>query len=89
MKVGIFQGKAAHQVQWCGAFAEGLEKHGVEYFIEDTRAGYVESDLAVTWSHRRDQLFAGQRAAGKPYLVLERGFIGFIESNNHVLAVVR
>ena len=61
------------------AFAEGLRAHGLEpeqRKAEDWRV----SDVAVVWAHRDTKLHDMQRAAGKHYLVLERGYIGDIEN---------
>ena len=75
MKIGIFCNQSTHQEFWGKAFAEGLEKHGADFFVEDHRT-YMDCDLAVFWSHKKHHIIQEQKAKGAQYLVLERGFIG-------------
>ncbi len=61
------------------AFVQGLRAHGIE--PEERQAeDWRVSDLAVVWAHRDTKLHNMQGAAGKHYLVLERGYIGDIEN---------
>lgn len=64
--------RMAHHVEWCGAMAEGLRRHG---FAVDLRAepDATGADFAVCWGWRTA---APLRAAGVDVLVLERGHVG-------------
>lgn len=68
---------------WAGpkldAFVAGLRAHGLE--PEQRKADdWRVSDLAVVWAHRDAKLHEMQLAAGSRYLVLERGYIGDLET---------
>ena len=75
MKVIVWIGAADHHQKWCGAFVDGLRRHGITPQIAVDRADH-ECDLAVFWGHKRRRVIEAQRAAGRDYLVLEHGFIG-------------
>lgn len=75
MRVAIFTQRSGHQIVWAQAFAQGLERHGLKAAMHG-RADVVECDLAVFWSHRRREVIARQKSAGRDYLVMERGYIG-------------
>ncbi len=59
------------------AFGAGLRAHGIAPKVRQAGDWRV-SDLAVVWGHRDVALQDMQRAAGKHYLVLERGYLGDI-----------
>lgn len=60
------------------AMVAGFSRHGVD--VEERPSGdWRVSDIAVVWGHRDDDLHRMQRAAGKDYLVMERGYLGDIQ----------
>lgn len=65
----------AHQKQWMEAFAHGLEQHREQWFWGDPNDP-EPCDLAVVWGMRTEKVIEAQKKASKPYLVLERGFMG-------------
>lgn len=72
MRVVIYGPQARTQSE---AFAAGLRAHGVEPEFRDRRS-YELCDLAVMWAHKSPQIIAGQRGAGRDYLVLELAYFG-------------
>ena len=58
----IVQPQMPHQVEWCGAMARGLERHGVTIGND--------GDFSVCWGWR-----VGEQCAGD-VLVMERGHVG-------------
>ena len=60
------------------AFAEGLALHGITPEVLELGAAPSGDapDLAVMWGHNRREIQARQRAAGRDYLVIERGYVG-------------
>lgn len=67
---------APHQNLWCGAFAEGVQRHGIEARQCHPSDFSVEPDVAVFWSHRRVNIIQRQRETGKDYIVLECPYFG-------------
>lgn len=66
-----------HHRYWLGAFEQGLRRHGLNpRVVHDFYP--IPCDLAVFWSHgqRVRSIIEAQKAAGKDYLVLERGYLG-------------
>lgn len=81
MTVAVYMNASRHQQQWCGAFIEGLRRHGLAPVVVDGAAGVDDrspapADVAVFWGYRRRRVIAAQRDAGADYIVLERGFLG-------------
>jgi hypothetical protein len=56
-------------------FIAGLERHGLTAEIHST-GNICDCDLAVFWGHRAHGIINYQRAKGRHYLVMERGYIG-------------
>lgn len=68
--------RAAHQQLWCGAFADGLVRHGVHVVRCTQREFPPPADVAVFWSYRHKSVIAAQRQSGGRCVVLERNFFG-------------
>ena len=62
-----------HIVAWCGAFAEGLMRHGFDVTISEHASA---ADLVVLWGTRNREAVALQKNIGGEICVLERGYIG-------------
>lgn len=74
MKITIYA-TATHQTECGEALRAGLAVHDIT--AELRRPGFYQpSDLAVVWGHRQHAIMQGQRAAGRRYLVMERGYFG-------------
>lgn len=66
---------ARHQVFWGEAARQGFVRHGFD--VKTVKSDEpVDCDLAVFWGHRRHKIIRAQQAAGRDYLVMERGYIG-------------
>lgn len=75
LDIVLYRSGSRWATPWEEAFAAGLRRHGVA-FEQRPQAEWRVSDLAVIWAHRQRPLFDAQRAAGKHYLVMERGYVG-------------
>lgn len=65
---------ASATAEWCGAFADGLRRHG---WRADLVADLERpADMAVFWGVRRAPAIALQRAAGGEVCILERAYLG-------------
>lgn len=66
--IGIFCKPTQHQREWLGAFAKGLDSHGIKYQQMNWQK-YTECDIAIIWglNHRWLPIHSGH------YLLLERG----------------
>jgi hypothetical protein len=73
--VGIY-GSAPHQVEWGSAFAKGLARHGIEPQWYSHGNYPLGCDIAVFWSIRKRQIIESQKAQGRDFIVLERGYFG-------------
>lgn len=62
-------------LQWADAMADGLRVHGEDVERRQIH-DLVDADLAVIWGHGKPDVIRHQKAAGKDYLVMERGYIG-------------
>jgi hypothetical protein len=70
LKAAVHANQTTHQQAWCGAMAEGLQRHGVSVVMapyDEPR----ECDFAVVWGWRQQAVIN----AGKNVLVMERGHI--------------
>lgn len=79
MRIVAYTNGLEHQEVQVGWFLEGLARHGIDarHIRHDGAEPAPEPcDLAVFWGHRRRRVIEAQRQAGKPYLVLERGYVG-------------
>ncbi len=74
MKI-VCYARSAHQVFGMDKFITGLECHGISC-EKKLPTEYQQSDLAVFWGHKERNIIAHQIAAGKHYLVMERGYMG-------------
>jgi hypothetical protein len=74
MRIHAFMRPSAHQQDWVGAFCRGLARHGLVFEVNPAQD--AACDVAVFWSHRWRKVIAAQRAAGRDYVVLERGYLG-------------
>ena len=66
-----------HHFQYAELFAEGARKHGHD--VEIVRGFHpLNRDLALVWggSPRTKPVVDAQIAAGRPYITMERGFVG-------------
>ena len=73
-KISIFADKGGeHRIYWCGAFAEGLKIHGVDFTLEAYNAKDIECDLSVCWGMKRPCV-KKQKEDGKRFLILENGY---------------
>jgi hypothetical protein len=79
LKIAIWGGQDDRRLAvfaWLDAFAQGLNKHGIEV-IRQPRSQYPpEADLVVFWSHKIKRCINQQIAAHKDYLVIEHGYFG-------------
>jgi len=75
LDVVVYRAGREWTMPWEDVFIAGLRAHGIEA-EQRPQAERRVSDLAVIWAHRQRPLFEAQRAAGKHYLVMERGYIG-------------
>lgn len=65
-----------HQEIWCGAFAEGMRRHGV-HVRRLHRSDYsFDVDVLLVWSIRNRGMIRRQQQAGRDYLVLELPYWG-------------
>lgn len=69
----IIRRTALHHRVWCGVFAEGLRRHGLQVTVGD---GWRAADLLVQWGVRRWQPIHAQRRIGGEVCILERGYVG-------------
>lgn len=65
-----------HQVDRAKSFQAGMRRHG--YNVSVTYYGnVVDCDLAVFWGmHQSKQIRAIQESKGRPWLMMERGYVG-------------
>lgn len=75
MKVQIYVKKTEHHKHWCGAFADGLAKHGIHYDITSEINTPSVADVFVFWSMRHIRLIEYCKEHGVPFICLERGYI--------------
>lgn len=68
----IYMG-AGHQCAWMLAFQDGLRKHGITPKLVAGEP-LPETDVVVFWGTRRKAVLEAQRAAGRQYIVVERGY---------------
>lgn len=67
----------AHQEIYAKALTKGMAIHGHKntsispVFIEEN-----DTDLVCVWAHKTPQIFQHQRKRDKPYLIMERSYIG-------------
>jgi hypothetical protein len=66
--------RSLHQLSFGGAFARGLERHGIRCTYGHTTA--KQADLLVLWSTRNQPMINLQLARGGVVCILERGYIG-------------
>lgn len=75
MKITFHAREKTHQKEVAEALAESFsvfnENHDIE-FVDDLSPR--DTDLAVIWGVRKHKIINNQRARGKPYLVMERGY---------------
>lgn len=77
MKIGIFtRGKNSHSHIWEEAFAEGLEKHGIQAIRHTIGDRPRDLDCGVIWGVHNKSLTDHFKAHDIDYIVLERGYIG-------------
>lgn len=76
MLVAITINNASHQRQHAEALRRGVERHGHGVQYISTHDVYEAADVHVSWSIKRQQLWAWREATGKPVLVMERGHVG-------------
>lgn len=77
MNVAIYYlNRMPHQLNAAERFAAGLKRHGIKADILPANQIDGWRDLAVFWGHRQNQIIARQKSAGRPYLVMERGYMG-------------
>lgn len=69
-------GRADHQKSFLGRLAVGFKKHGWTTTLRGHAESHRVQDLTVHWGHRRFSVQDGQRAAGRDYMVMERGYMG-------------
>lgn len=70
-------GQAAHQQKYAHSLSKGMAKHNhtniqiVSHFDFNSYP-----DLIVTWAHKRESLYSHQKKRLKPYLIMERAYVG-------------
>lgn len=74
VRVLVPKNRESHTAHRLFDFMEGLRRHGIT--PTETTDQTRPCDLFVVWNHRAVRSHATQRAAGKPYLVLEMGYVG-------------
>lgn len=67
-------GRAGHQAEWGGAFAEGLRRHGWAVDMMPEPGG--SCDLLVLWGTRKQDAIHQQIRDGGQVCILERGYLG-------------
>lgn len=71
----VYRAGSKWATPWEDVFIEGLRAHGIEP-EQRPQSDLRPCGLAVIWAHRQTPLFDMQRAAGAPYLIMERGYVG-------------
>lgn len=64
-----------HQVQWAGAFRDGLRRHGWQIYMTDNQHYAGGGDLYISWSTRHVHFNAQAKRARAEIIILERGYM--------------
>jgi len=76
MKIYCYCTPGSHQLYQVNNMISGMNKHNIYPVIKQHFEYSDIPDLAVTWGHKRDDLIRGMSSNNKPYLVMERGYVG-------------
>lgn len=76
MKIYCYYKSGSHQESQIKNFVEGLKKHNIECIEKTQFNPQDDPDLAVFWSHRKLDIIQYMRKNNKPYIVMERAFVG-------------
>lgn len=76
MRFAIYANHMTHQSQYANAFRDGLVRHGItDICMCDTRSSLEDCDVAVFWSQWHQRIIDHQKAKGRDFIAMERGFV--------------
>lgn len=76
MKIYIYPKPIPYQEKELLYMVEGLKRHNIIPKICNNFNPLDIPDLAIFWAHKRDDIIYHMKKHNKPYMVMERGYIG-------------